>query len=64
MKRLSDLPKVGQMFKDVDLETLKAWMEPQLREALQIHPYPLTGTGGKAELQPSTGAASRRAETL
>jgi len=64
MKRLSDLPKVGQMFKDVELETLKAWMEPQLHEALQAHPYPLTGAGGTAGLPLSVGAASRRAGTL
>lgn len=64
MKRLSDLPKVGQMFNDVDLENLKAWMEPQLREALQTHPYPLTGAGGKTDLQPSVGAASHQAGTL
>lgn len=64
MNRLSDLPKVGQMFKNVDLETLKAWMEPHLHEALQTHPYPLTGTGRTAGLQPSVGTASRRAETL
>jgi prophage antirepressor-like protein/phage anti-repressor protein len=66
LKRLADLPKVGQTFKGVDLEPLKSRMEPLLREALQTRAFSPTRESGavKAELQALIGEASRLVETL
>ena len=65
LKPLAELPRVGQTFKGVDLETLKVRMEPLLREALQTYPFPLARVGTvTAELRALIGAASRLVETL
>jgi len=65
LKRLAELPRVGQTFKGVDLETLKARVEPLLREALQTRAFSPTRAGAvKAELQALIGEASHLVETL
>lgn len=65
LKRLADLPKVGQTFKSVDIETVMARMEPVLRETSQTRAFSLTRASAvKAELQALIGEASRLVEAL